>query len=306
MIVDLPDTSTTVINKQLVDLRGEGGAVALGRVLTLIIDTTDADEEAAIAAANEVSYEHPCRIIAVGGVTRNDKSRLDAQIRLGGDAGASEAINLTLHGDLVDHSESVVNALILPDAPIVTWWPEDVPQVPSTSPLGAMATRRITDSATASTPRATLTHLAKQYARGDTDLAWTRLTKWRALLAAALDQPPFEPVEQAIVAGEPANPSVALMAAWLELRLRCPVICADHKGALGLTRVELVRRSGSIVINRPGSKIATLEQPGQPSRTVSLPHRSESECLAEELRRMEPDPVYEETLKAVAVTGVLM
>ena len=39
------------------------------------------------------------------------------------------------------------------------------------------------------------------YAQGDTDLAWTRITLWRGLLAAALDQPPFEPVVEATVSG---------------------------------------------------------------------------------------------------------
>ena len=34
MIFDLPNTTTNAINHKLVDLRGSGGAVALGRVLT--------------------------------------------------------------------------------------------------------------------------------------------------------------------------------------------------------------------------------------------------------------------------------
>ncbi|MDT5242610.1 MAG: hypothetical protein QOD97_4808, partial [Mycobacterium sp.] len=32
MIVDLPDSSTDVINKKIVELREEGGAITLGRV----------------------------------------------------------------------------------------------------------------------------------------------------------------------------------------------------------------------------------------------------------------------------------
>ncbi|PRC52116.1 oxidoreductase, partial [Mycobacterium sp. ITM-2017-0098] len=34
MIVDLPDSTTDVINKKIVALREEGGAITLGRVLT--------------------------------------------------------------------------------------------------------------------------------------------------------------------------------------------------------------------------------------------------------------------------------
>ena len=39
MIIDLPDTTVSAISKKLVSVREEGGAVALGRVLTLIIVT---------------------------------------------------------------------------------------------------------------------------------------------------------------------------------------------------------------------------------------------------------------------------
>ena len=39
MIVDLPNTTTSKISKTLVKIREEGGAVALGRVLTLVIST---------------------------------------------------------------------------------------------------------------------------------------------------------------------------------------------------------------------------------------------------------------------------
>ena len=49
MIVDLPNTTTSAVSKTLVKIREEGGAVALGRVLTLIISTALGDEEEAIA-----------------------------------------------------------------------------------------------------------------------------------------------------------------------------------------------------------------------------------------------------------------
>ena len=48
MIVDLPDTTTSAVSKALVKIREEGGAVALGRVLTLVIATPLGEEEEAI------------------------------------------------------------------------------------------------------------------------------------------------------------------------------------------------------------------------------------------------------------------
>lgn len=64
MIVDLPDTTTTAVNKKLDELREKIGAVAMGRVLTLIIaPDSEAMLEESIEAANDASHEHPSRII---------------------------------------------------------------------------------------------------------------------------------------------------------------------------------------------------------------------------------------------------
>ena len=65
MKIDLPNTTVSKIQKKLVHIREEGGAVALGRVLTLIIVTHHGAEEEVIEAANDASREHPMRVIAV-------------------------------------------------------------------------------------------------------------------------------------------------------------------------------------------------------------------------------------------------
>ncbi|WP_223860560.1 OpcA/G6PD domain-containing protein, partial [Pseudarthrobacter sulfonivorans] len=48
--------------------------------------------------------------------------------------------------------------------------------------------------------------------------------------------------------------------------------------------------------HRPGLSIAELTQPGQPAQRISLPRRSLKDCLAEELRRLDPDEVFGETI----------
>jgi hypothetical protein len=47
---------------------------------------------------------------------------------------------------------------------------------------------------------------------------------------------------------------------------------------------------------RPGDRVATLSQPGQPDRRISLPRRNLEECLADELRRLDPDTLYADTV----------
>ena len=296
MIIDLPSTTTGAVGRKLVDLRDTGGAIALGRVLTLVIVTDEVGAEEAIEAANSASREHPCRVIVIVQGNRRGVDRLDAQIRVGGDAGASEVIVLRLYGKLAMHGDSVVTPLLLPDAPLVVWWPGEAPKVPIEDPIGQMAQRRITDAAESRNPRKELDRRREGYSAGDTDLAWTRVTKWRGLLAAALDQPPYEAVTAAVVSGAPDSPSTDLLAAWLAQRLKVPVQRVATPRGSGISAVRLERRSGPIDLVRPGDVVATLSQPGQPDRRITLPRREAREILADELRRLDPDDTYEDAL----------
>jgi hypothetical protein len=65
-----------------------------------------------------------------------------------------------------------------------------------------------------------------------------------------------------------------------------------------MVSVRLERRSGAIDLVRPDGAIATLTQPGQPVRRISLARRATAECLADELRRLDPDEIYEETIRS--------
>lgn len=296
MIIDLPDTTTGAVNRKLVDLRENGGAVALSRVLTLVVVTDDGSVEEAVGAANDASREHPCRVIVVVRGNKRASQRLDAQLRVGGDAGASEVVLLRLYGQLAGHGDSVVVPMLLPDAPIVAWWPGPGPQVPHEDSIGRMAQRRVTDAAAERNPVRALQQRASGHVPGDTDLAWTRLTQWRALLAAALDQPPFESVTKVVVSGSSDSASSDLLAAWLAMNLKCPVTRKRTPAGHGMDGVVLHRASGPVTLQRGRGKVATLSQPGQPDRRVALPRREVAECLSEELRRLDPDEVFAEVL----------
>ncbi|MCP2255727.1 glucose-6-phosphate dehydrogenase assembly protein OpcA [Prauserella aidingensis] len=301
MIIDLPSTTTSQLNKKMVELRERGGAVALGRVLTLVIVAEDDEQlEDAIDAANEASREHPSRVIVVAKGVRTAAPRIDGQIRVGGDAGASEVVVLRLYGPLANQGQSAVVPLLLPDAPIVTWWPSDGPKSPMKDPLGKLAQRRITDSAAEKNPIRSLLARSKAYTEGDTDMAWTRLTHWRAQLAGALDLPPYEQVTGATVTGESDSPSTELLAGWLAAYLDVPVTRNRTSQAQGILSVTLDRPSGPVSIERPDGRTGTLTQPGQPTRKVALHRRDNRDCLVEELRRLDSDAVYEASLHGLA------
>jgi glucose-6-phosphate dehydrogenase assembly protein OpcA len=265
-------------------------------VLTLVIATASGFEEDAILAANTASREHPCRIIALVDCGADQRTHLDAQLRLGGEAGAAEIIVLYGYGQLAAESESLVSALLLPDAPIVAWWPNGMPEAASATSIGKIATRRITDSNNEAEPKQALATLSDAYAAGDTDLAWTRLTNWRIQLAAALDQVEYSPVVSVAVEGASDSPSTVLLAAWLTLALDAPVTIIEEAPGTGIRGVRLVRPAGDVRILRPGTSTAELILPGQPLQRITLPRRSLAECLAEELRRLDPDEVFGEVI----------
>ncbi|MET4620223.1 glucose-6-phosphate dehydrogenase assembly protein OpcA [Arthrobacter sp. 2762] len=296
MIVDLPDTTTSKISKKIMSLREQGGVIALGRVLTLVVVTKSGQEEDAIEAANEASREHPCRIIVLADAGVEAPDRLDAQIRVGGDAGASEVIVLRGFGHMAHESESLVAGLLLPDAPIVAWWPHGAPESACETSIGRIAHRRITDSANEPDPTQALENIRRTYKAGDTDLAWTRLTNWRMQLAAVFDQVDSDPVSAVAVEGASDSPSTLLLAAWLGLALKAPVTIVADPAGTGIRRVRMTRASGDVQLFRPGLSVAELTQPGQPAQRITLPRRSLKDCLAEELRRLDPDEVFGEVI----------
>lgn len=294
MIIDLTDTTTGAIDHALGEARRRIGGMTMGIVLTLVIVTDEAAQYDAIRAANQAAREHPCRVLAVIARKPKSESRLDAEIRVG-EASPGETIVLRMYGALGQHADSVVLPLLTPDVPVVTWWPDQAPAVPATDPLGALAQRRVTDSVAAEDPHEQLAALARVYHPGDSDFAWTRATPWRSLLAATFDQP-YPPLLSGSVAAEEGNPTADLVAAWLGLRLGIPAARETSSGP-GITSVSFETTEGTLAINRPDGRTASLVWPGRPDRLVALHRRETAELLGEELRRLDPDDLYGETLR---------
>jgi glucose-6-phosphate dehydrogenase assembly protein OpcA len=298
--VDLTDTTSSSVLTALTTARHRSGSAALGMVLTFVIDVDELGHYDALRAAVAAAREHPCRIVAGIKRTASAQPRLDAEIRVGEEGSLAEVMVLRLYGELRKHADSVVLPLLLPDAPVLVWWPGACPPVPSQDALGQLAQRRVTDAAASTKPLAALHARCADYSPGDTDLAWTRLTRWRTLLAATLDEP-YDRIVRIEVGGARNNPSCELLAAWLHRSLGVPVTRQVTRGP-GLTSARLVTARGEIALTRPDGRLATLVRTGQPDRTVALVRREPPDLLAEELRRLDPDEVYSETLRQVLDT----
>lgn len=143
------------------------------------------------------------------------------------------------------------------------------------------------------------------YRAGDTDLAWTRLTLWRAQLASIIDLVGTEGLTSITVKGSENSPSTTLLAAWLTMCLDVPVTIAADKSTAGLSSVRLSREGGDVELSRPSGPVAHLYLPGSAPQRISLPRRSVAECLAEEMRRLDADDVFGEVItRGLALTNL--
>ena len=289
-MIELTETNSSEIAAEFVRGRMRAGSPAMGMVMTLIVVVAEEDAAAAMDAARQASHEHPARVLGVILGDGRGAAEINAQVGIG-QGWSGETALIRLKGEVVKHPESVVLPLLLPDSPVVVWWPTDHPDDPAADPLGKLGKRRITDAAFVSRGKIkALRGQCQAYAPGNTDLAWTRITPWRALLAASLDQHPLK-VRRVRVTAERISPSADLLLAWLCERLRVPAERASSSGP-GITEVVMETAEGEIRIARPDGKLAVYSSPGQPDRPVALKRRDLPELLAEELRWSDEDDIY--------------
>ncbi len=295
------DTTGTAVVKALAAERRTGGAVTSGLALTLVVVADEKDVSDAEQAATVAASKHPMRLLMV--VRRQVDApvpRLDAEVLLGGRLGPGEAVLMRMYGRLALHAESVTLPLLAPDAPVVTWWDGVAPEKIAYDPLGVNADRRITDSGRAPDGIAALRARAEDYAPGDTDLSWTRVTNWRTAIAGALDGA-TERASDAVVEGDPTDPSAMLLAGWLSAKFGF-MVPVNPSASHDLDRVTVNFPSGHVMQATNDAGRLVLRRTGQPDSVSPFPERPTGELLAEELRRLDTDPTYAEALGTV--TGI--
>jgi glucose-6-phosphate dehydrogenase assembly protein OpcA len=309
------DTTGSAVVKELAAQRRTGGAVVSGVALTLVVVADEGRVSEAEEAATAAAEQHPCRILVV--VRRQIEApmpRLDAEVLIGGRLGPGEAVVMRMYGRLALHAESVVLPLLAADAPVVAWWHAAAPERMQTDALAVIADRRISDSSIAEDQLDALRQRAEDYAPGDTDLAWTRSTSWRATLASTLDSVAGRRgdalrVEGAAVHGDPRSATAQLLAGWLSSRCGCPVEVEETTRIPGPSGVDAVtirldqQEEVRVQVDRRGG--AVISQPFRPDSTVALPDRALGDLLGEELRRLDPDEPYSEALEAATGTSGL-
>lgn len=323
----------------------EKSAQALTRAcsLTLVVladaeEAARADVSATLAA---VMHTHPSRAIVVR-VEAGEGERLEAEVRAqcwlapgGGKQICSEEILISCSEKTLVDVVSVIDVLRAPDLPAVLWCRSERAFLnPAFGALTAEMPRVIMETERFARPAEALRRISEGAGGYEfTDLSWTRITRWRELVAQSFEN---------VVCGAPGDvtalkvrymgpesgdvPEAALLlAGWMAHALGWPIEGAEPVGPsairAGATRIEFERAgdggAGShidaveltaqaspvtILLRRidAQSLLVTVSLEGCPpiEHRVSFPASDEVSVLNEELRVTGRDRLFEQSLRA--------
>jgi glucose-6-phosphate dehydrogenase assembly protein OpcA len=213
---------------------------------------------------------------------------------------------VALEGLRPDYLNNAVAALRLSSLPTLVWWRGGATQ--EIEGLAMLADRMVLDAEDPRDVWSSVENLAQRTAVSD--LRWTRLTRWRALMAHFFDMPEVcdaAPDFRTLRIEGSDRPSMCLFAGWLlsvfgtEQRLvpdlhEQPGLAPIEVVVLGDGRQQLVLRlAANRTCVRTAAEVTNLPPS---SRTVSLGNQQLSALLGEELRIRARDLAFERAVAA--------
>ncbi len=289
--------------------RAEHGVLRACAMTLLVFDEESRDPAQIGEIVARVMQEHPNRAILV---------------RLCGDAGASpqhkvlaqcwlpfgrreqiccEQIEVTVGTRKLGEMAPLLGALAAPDLPLVAWY--RVPQaLEALAPELLRPSRVIVDGADLGPPAAALAKLEKLAGRGSplADLSWTRLTRWREVVAQVFEDPVARGLladlrEVRVFYSGPSEPPLAAyyLGGWVNAMLDrlIPV-----RFEVGLEGIALECGDREVSVRRVEGSEAVLIKMGATLDCAMCQRRADVELLREELGIAGRDMIYERSLAA--------
>ncbi len=316
--------SPDAIERELAELRGAAAGDHAG-VRTHIVDLVGhaddratADELCAVVAG--MRHHRPSRAIvtcAVSGMTgvTADASVFCAPMQEGGQSlVCCELVRLDGPAD-GDGLANMAASLLLPDLPVfLLWVAPPALDGPLFAGLASLATRVVTDSTRFPDTLDRLHGLVESGQHVVTDLAWTKITGWREVVASVFDDagarerlPSLERIAIRFVAGSDAQ--ARLLAGWLaavtgttpEMAL-VPVEVGDMRAG-SLVRVELTCSGVLHVVDRPREGTAEITVPGRHVRHAALRVPPFATLVGDELEFLATDHAFLAALAAAPGSG---
>jgi glucose-6-phosphate dehydrogenase assembly protein OpcA len=296
---------------------GYGSGVLRACTMTLVVLADDGDDLAAMGETiAALMPEHPARAIVVrlrGADDRPMEARVFSQCWMPFGQRRQiccEQVEISVSDAGLDELPVFVMPLCVPDLPAVVWCrsPRLVPMA-QFGPAARQASRVIVDGAAQPDARRALAQFREQVAGGIRlgDLAWTRLTPRREMLARLFDRTGYREriplIRRAEVeyGGETVPVSAWYVAAWLSNTVGAQVsFTRDPAGPVGdVVGLRLAGEGGfDLYLRSPGD--AMLVESGGVRDRIALPSAGEYSLMREELRIVQADPVFEATLSTAA------
>jgi glucose-6-phosphate dehydrogenase assembly protein OpcA len=213
------------------------------------------------------------------------------------------ASEIALEGLCPEFVDNAVAALRLPSLPSIVWWRGGEPA--QAEEVARLADRLVLDVEDPAPLWARIDILAR---KGPiSDLRWTALTRWRALMAHFFDLPGVAEAAAGFtslrVAGSD-KPSARLLAGWVvaSLRLKQARIDVEHRGDAAIEEVRFGSDREELWLRRlPGSGCveghARLDA-RKASRIVSMADQSLTALMAQEVRVRSRDVAFEAAVRA--------
>jgi glucose-6-phosphate dehydrogenase assembly protein OpcA len=281
------------------------GGVLRACGMTLVVAAESASEcEELRHTLGVLMHNHPARAIVL---RLNENPGLDANVfsqcwmPFGKHQQiCAEGIEITAGVGELHHVAQLLLPLIVSDLPAVLWCRGPRVFTDETfEPLLPLVQKLIVDSTSAADPQAAIASIRRMRKDGRlvADLAWTKLTGLRELMASLFDEGIAKGITSVQVSygGDVASPSSIYFAGWMAR------VLPDAK--VSLTRGDGQRGLRSIILS--GATQLTITRPDKTTLEVRCSGRlrkstmllvSEETLMNEELSILGPDPVFDKVL----------
>jgi glucose-6-phosphate dehydrogenase assembly protein OpcA len=223
-----------------------------------------------------------------------------------------EQIELTASDAALGDLPSVLLPLIVADLPVILWCRSPrLAMMPEFAEIAATSTKVVLDSAAFGRAVEGFRHLTATQHRGLHlgDLAWTRLTRWREVLARVFENRAYLARLSEISAvnvtwGEGFESAACYLGAWAQNALADAGVTAKATLARGdgSLRFELAGSGLKVALERVDDRLVVTVD--ELSNCTHMPPPSDSLLMREELAIVARDTVFERTLSSAARLAV--
>ncbi|MFN0167774.1 MAG: glucose-6-phosphate dehydrogenase assembly protein OpcA [Bryobacteraceae bacterium] len=290
------------------------GGVLRACAMTLVVVTESADEADLGETLAALMPHHPSRTVVVrlSGGEPEISARVFAQCWMpfgGRQQICCEQIEIRAPHQALEDVAALIVPLVAADLPVVVWAREaSLLERPEFVSMARIARRVVSDSSHGGS----VTSFRRLREAGHTvaDLAWTRITRWRELLAQIFENPQYLAELPAVAeieirhSSQPIPPAARYLAAWVEscleqVEAHPTMEFAEGGGVEGtINRLALRSPQLSVCIEKVEDGVVEVRVDGLNNRAVFQPS-TEYSLLDEELSVVRRDYVFEQVLDRV-------